>query len=50
MRERGFVLTSVESSLNRLSRTMGGSDEVLVASNYAYGWDEFSLSVVKSFC
>ena len=29
---------------------MGGSEEVLVASNSAYGQDECSLSVEKNFC
>ena len=33
MRELGFVLASVESYLNRLSRRMGGSEEILAACN-----------------
>ena len=50
MSERGFVLASVESSLNRFSSRMGGSEDILMVSNSAYGQDECSLSEVKNFC
>ena len=50
IREHIFVLASVESSLNRFYMRMGGSEEILVASNYLYGLDEYSLSVAKNFC
>ena len=49
MSERGFVLSLVEIYLNRFSRRMGGSEEMMVASNSAYGQDECRLLVVKIF-
>ena len=49
MSERGFVLASVESSLNRFSSRMGGSEDILMVSNSAYGQDECRLLVVKIF-
>ena len=35
---------------NRLSRRMLVLEEMLVDSNYEYGQDKCSLSVVKTFC
>ena len=50
MRERGSVLDSAESSLNRFSRGVGGSVEVLVASNSMYCQEGCRLSVMSNYC
>ena len=40
----------MESSLNRFSRRVVGSEEMLVDSNSVYDQDECSLSAVNNFC
>ena len=43
MSEQGFVLDSLVSSLKRFYRRVGGSEEMLVDSNYVYGQERFRL-------
>ena len=50
MRGRGFVFSLVDSSLNRFSRRMVGSEEMLVVSGSMYGQEGCRLLVEINFC
>ena len=50
MRERGYILASAESSLNRFSSGLGESEEVLVTSNSVYFQEGCRVLVVSNSC